>query len=586
MTSDYYALLTSLSHQLSKDDLKSLVFSSGNILPTSSAEKIASGMDLFRELKQRGHLGPANYDYLRKQLVLVGRHDLASMLPDKVEILYGPPEIRDKRHFGCIVSPTAPVVDVINFSTLKFCHPNAESRMFLMHLSQQLNFEDSRKLAFLMYPSHSHTTAIELAELLEREGGLRSIAIVNRLSLCLEAVGRVDLAQLVNSLKVPQILLSISSLSTSQLQLNLKMNLFLHSKQQSYDFYMRALSEVEHDNEVRVKLLTPVTEKCKEYFDPLKISSFAQSIQAVMLDSFVTSLSHVNDPDSLIKTSLLEALNVNQSYLRRSALLENCEELPVEELCDLTERLHESYKSFDSLMDVLKWNSVIRGEVREIVELQCSPFGSPAERACQYILELSQEVSQSAKLSQTIRKTDQHLQALSSNFYSCCYHVIAIQWIASLFCFATSFNSTQLDLRKHTDTLKYIILKKKDEIMKLYSYIGEIVGSDILQKIIPLQHPYGTDTPSMPQLNPFVLLFNVLIIKLLALATLGPECLNLGDADFMQVDDKFCNQVLRVTSHMIRVSAAAMKKEVEAFREKALSEDILCRHVIAMLTQS
>ena len=82
MTSDYYALLTSLSHQLSKDDLKSLVFSSGNILPTLSAEKIASGMDLFRELKQRGHLGPANYDYLRKQLVLVGRHDLASMLPD------------------------------------------------------------------------------------------------------------------------------------------------------------------------------------------------------------------------------------------------------------------------------------------------------------------------------------------------------------------------------------------------------------------------------------------------------------------------------------------------------------------------
>ena len=185
--------------------------------------QIASGIDLFLELKQRGHLGPANYDYLRKQLVLVGRHDLASMLPDKIEVLYGQSHIRDKRHFGCVVSPSAPVFNPLNVSTLKFCHPNAESRMFLMLLSQQLNSEDSRKLAFLMYPTLSHTSAMELAELLESEEGLYSVAIVNRLSLCLEAVGRVDLAMLVNSLKAPQILLN--ALSTSHQQFNLKMSL-------------------------------------------------------------------------------------------------------------------------------------------------------------------------------------------------------------------------------------------------------------------------------------------------------------------------------------------------------------------------
>ena len=276
MSSDYYTLLTNLAQQLSREDIKKLVFSCGNVLPPSSAEKITSGIDLFRELKQRGHLGPTNYDYLGKQLVVVGRHDLASMLPDKVEILYGQSNIRDSIYCGCIGSPTAPVANAMHFSTLKFCHPNTDSRMFLIHISQQLHFEDSKKLAFLMCPTQSHATAIELAELLEREGGMCSIDVVNRFSSCLEAIGRHDLAELVNALIVPHKLLS--SLSTSQQQLNLKMNLLLHSKQQSYDFYMRALSEVENDSEVRVKLLRPITEKLKEVFDPFKIYSLAKNI--------------------------------------------------------------------------------------------------------------------------------------------------------------------------------------------------------------------------------------------------------------------------------------------------------------------
>ena len=584
MTSDYYALLTHLSQQLSKDDLKHLVFACRSILPTSSAEKITSGIDYFQEMQQRGHLRPTNYDYLREQLVLVGRHDLASMLPDKVEILYGRSYIRDKRHFGCIVSPTAPVtvVDTVKFS--KFCQPDTGSRMFLMQLSQQLISEDSRKLAFLMYPTHSHTTAIELAELLESEGGLLSLDVMNRLSLCLEAVGRVDLAQLVNSLKPPQVLLS--SLSTSQLQLNLKMNMLLHSKQQSYDFYMRALSEVEHDSEVRVKLLTPITERFKEYLDPSKIFSLAKNIQGAMQDSFATILSHYNDPDSLITASLLEVLKVNQAYVERLTLLDSCKEPPIEKLWDLTKRLRESYESFSSLMDILNWNTVIRGELRETVELRRSPFGTPAECACQYIVELSKEISQCDKLGQAMLETDQHLLALNSNYYSCCYGVIALQWLASLFCFFTSFDNKLLDLHKHTDTLRHIIQQKRNEIENSYSHIAEIVGPDILHKLLPLQHPHSTETSRIqPLLNPLMVFFNVLLIKVLDITILGPESFSAGDVNFMQVDNQFCNQVLCKASHVIRVSASAMKKEVEAFREKALSEDILCRRVIAMLTQ-
>ena len=349
---------------------------------------------------------------------------------------------------------------------------------------------------------------------------------------------------------------------------------------------MRALSEVEYDNEVRVKLLGPVTERVKEYFDPSQICSLAKNVQTAMQDR-VTTLSHNSDTDSLIKASLLESLKVNQAFVRQLTILESCKQLPVEKLYDLTEQLRESYESFSSLMDVLKWNSVVRDELRETVKLHRSPFGTPAECACQYILELTQELSRCDKLGQAMQKTGQHLVALNSNYYSCCYHLVTLQWLASLLYFSTSFDSKLLDLRKHVDTLRYIIQQKKDEILKLYSNIAEIVGSAVLQKLVPLQHLQSTEESSIqPETNPFVLLFNVLIIKLLAFITLDRESLDVDDVNFMQVDHKFCNRVLHATSPIIRISASAMKKEVEAFRKKALSEDFLCRHVVAMLTQS
>ena len=136
MTSEYHSTLMELSQKLSKDDLNNLVYSCESILPLSTAEKITAGIHLFRELKHRGYLGPANYDYLRKQLVLVGRHDLASMLPDQFEVLFGRSTVRDKEYFGCFVSPTSPDTSsiVINASLLDHSQPSSESRILLMQL--------------------------------------------------------------------------------------------------------------------------------------------------------------------------------------------------------------------------------------------------------------------------------------------------------------------------------------------------------------------------------------------------------------------------------------------------------------------
>ena len=204
-------------------------------------------------MKQRGQLGPTNYDYLRDQLVLVGRNDLASMLPDHLEVYVSQSSVQNEQFFGCVASPPAPSIPA-NLQWMKSCPHNLVHRMFLMYLSEQLSSVDAKKLTFLMSP-HQCQDQLPSFMFLEKEGGVFSLSFISYLSSCLEAIGRADLAQLLNSMKAPQALLS--SLSTSQQQLNMKIGLLFHSKRQSYDFHMQVLTKFESDDDFRIQLLTP-----------------------------------------------------------------------------------------------------------------------------------------------------------------------------------------------------------------------------------------------------------------------------------------------------------------------------------------
>lgn len=576
MTSaEYYSTLTELSQRLSKDDLNNLVYSCGSVLPLSTVENITTGIHLFQELKHRGHLGPENYDYLRKQLVVVGRHDLASILPDQFEILFGRLAARDKGYFGCFVSPAAPEAlssNMINTSLLDYSLPSSESRILLMQLSQQLTSADTKMLIYLMYPTQSKVTALEFAELLEKEGGLHSYRVISRLSSCLNAVGRVDLAQQLTPLKTPHLPALSSSLSTLHLQLNLKMRLLLHSKQQSFDFYMRALNEVECNAEVRLKLLGPIYARLQTSFSNSNITQLVQSPQM-----YTMATSCGVEFDSLVNDSILEGLKVDQAYSMRNTLLDS-KDVPLRNLTEVTKQIHDSYVAFDSLIGTINWNSSVRNELKIAVKQHRSPFGTPAEFACKYILELSQEIGCGNKISQEeYAVIDSHIQALNSSYYGCCYHVIVLQWLASLLCFFTLFGFGQLDLSKFKQTLQHILHHKKDEIAQTYHHISDIVGAAMLQKLIPLTESAEVNENQLPP-NPFVLFFNVLVIKLLAVATLG------ADQPLSQYYLIDSNDVMGCGSKAIMICAAAMKKQVKAFREKVLLNDYLCTHVTAALT--
>ena len=321
---DYHLLLTNLSQRLSKDDLKSLIFSCGNILPRFAADNITAGTDLFRELSQRGHLGPSNYDYLRDKLEQVGRSDLASLLPDQFEVLFGQVSDIEKMLFGYVSSPAIPTAAVypMSFQLTKFTSaPSMAHRMFLLHLSEQLTSEELEKLAYLVCPKHCNdqlTAAkirLGLADHLENGENVISMQFIDLLSTCLEAIGRADLAQHLCSLTAPQVLLS--SFSTSQQQLDLKISFLFHSKHQSYDFHMRALATLESDDSYRVRLLKPVIKGIYNNYRRSTVLPLAQTLQIVL-----QNWSHHDDFDKVIRASLQKVFDFNQAYNTRMRFIE------------------------------------------------------------------------------------------------------------------------------------------------------------------------------------------------------------------------------------------------------------------------
>ena len=594
---DYHLLLISLSQRLSKEDLKSLVFSCGNILPRSAADSITAGTDLFRELNQRGHLGPSNYDYLRDKLEQVGRIDLASLLPDQFEILFGQVSGRGKMFFGGISSPTVPAASVcpVDFqlpmsTSLRF--PGMVHRMFLLRLSNQLTSEELEKLAFLVCPNRydDHLMAskvqLGLVDLLEKGENSISMEFIDLLSNCLDAIGRADLAQHLCSLIGPQVLLS--SFSTSQQQLDLKISLLFHSKHQSYDFHMRALDTLERDDNYRVRLLEPVMKGVYESYCRSSVLPIAQNLQTVL-----QNWNHPDDLNELIQASLQKIFDFNQAYMTRIRFLENqgSRKLHLEQLHEINSKCSKAFEEFDSIMNYFEWNSDVRSEVKRNERCRATPFGTPADIACEYIFDLCRETSRCSGLHQEKEQAEKHLQILHSIFGCCCCNAVVLQWLATLLCLSTSFASTRstLDLSKHKALLLNLIKQVKDDITDLYPMISLIVGNDFLQEIAPfLESQIGPFRPTenqqwmeVPAVNPFALFFHVFLIKLLAVAALGPNCIGVYD---VHLTDQLLTSHTSYASHVILLIASGMKQQVEAFQKRALAEDGLCEHLITALT--
>ena len=595
MANKHCSVLTTLSLKLSRDDVKSLVFSCGDVLPPAVANKILNATDLLRELQQRDQLGPTNYDYLRQKLELVGRNDLAVLLPDQVEVYFGQPvpSLQRKTFLGFVDSPSASLLIPQDLQTLKFCPPSSAPRVFVIHLCEQLNSEDMKKLAFLMnlpLDRHDQVTSLELAQCFEHKGGILSRSVIDNLIPCLKAIGRVDLSQLVTCITVPEAL--TSSLSTPQQQLNLKIGMLLHSKRQSYDLHMHILAKLEVDEEFRVRLMVPVMKEVAKFFNQSTVLPLAKNL----FRSLQTSYASQSSFDSLLRSSLQKTSHINKCYSMQVRLLESSNDIHSGSYNGVVSKCHEFYNSFNSLMSNVGWNSEARSELKQNIELQRTPFGSPGDCACQYILDLCQEVCKCDNLKQEVATTLGNMDSFRSLHYCCMYEILASQWLATLVCLFTSMSaeigSNQVfsiapDLGKHKDLLLSIVQQNKDDILRMYPQISAIVGRDTMDKLTPLLKSVGIHQSTLQchdlqsdkhyeSMTLSWLTFNTFVIKLLAISTLNQS--HTYNISFMDCDFSL------LSTNLWKLTAAAMRRQVEVVRDKALAENQLCSSLITALT--
>ena len=264
----------------------------------------------------------------------------------------------------------------------------------------------------------------------------------------------------------------------------------------------------------------------------------------------------------------------------------------LEQLHELNSKCSKAYEEFDLIMNTFEWNSEARSELRMKEKCRATPFGIPADIACEYIFDLCRETSRCSELHQKRQQTEKHLQILHGIFGCCCCNAVVLQWLATLLRLSTSFSSTHniiLDLSKYKALLVNLIKQVKDDITYLYPIISLLVGNDFLQKIAPfLESQIGKFLPTenhqwleVPVVNPFVLFFHTFLIKLLAVASLGPNCIGVYD---IHLTDQLLTSHTSYASHVILLIASGMKQQVEAFQKRALTEDKLCERLITALT--
>lgn len=181
-------LMVTISQRLSDSDLSDLKYLCGDTVPELALEKVQVPTDLFTVLQHHGYLSAKQYKFLEGCLLSIGRHDLASVLPDSQEVpVYQKCTSAAVRQESVAVPPRE----------WEFQH-----RIMLVSIAERLRAEDISKLAYITsgkvssYGEVSSVTALQI--ITKFDSGSLCCGSYMSLSDLLLKIGRSDLSDLVS----------------------------------------------------------------------------------------------------------------------------------------------------------------------------------------------------------------------------------------------------------------------------------------------------------------------------------------------------------------------------------------------------
>ena len=608
MATKHFLLLTQISSALSQWDLKNLIFCCGDVLFEAAAEKIESGIDLFRTLKHHNKLEPGRYEYLRECLRAIGRMDLAKKLPSPIETMIYQVPSHERSLIFAEGSDQADHNDPSRSAT-STDHPPMEVESFsfralLLKVAKELTSDDVSRLAYLFNDQLSldkpkANDATVLLQQLEKVGAINPRKPTSLVS-SLHEIGRKDMAGLLVSLLTPQSLLS--SLDHPHQLLGIKISM-LKNKRGCYTFQRNFIATVAKCDRSTYEnyFVAPLMKNGIIFYDDHTIRCHSTDLYAFVRES--------GKLDQLLQSTLPDVYDFNETYFKAMYHYVSRDCVEVSKLQSFLSVCHGCYKRFDEEISSVPWNMTLRKDVEKEFTQRRTPLGTPALKAIKCIYEVCNELYGGSDIEEAMKDMDNKLYVLEYSHYSWCCRRLMIQWLESILCLLVdkedSLRGTNYNPLLLQEVLLKIVSKYQDEISSIYIKVSNIIGKEVAERLSVKLHCEGISInndigpgsvlwPSGNDSNAYVKRLSVPIytylLLLLHFSYFGSCNLKLSEIfprlrelHLITVSDK-----LSVTCliRVVRNVMSAYEAQVDVFREKAMELNASCAPVIDYIVSS
>lgn len=574
-------LLLGISEELSRKDLKNLVFCCEDIIPEAEIEQIGCGTDLFRALKHQNRLGPNQYDYLRERLTAIGRLDLANKLPN--QDVGGVPSSKKS-----VVLPEHcfSAQDDRTFVLTDKCSPRAR----MLKIAEQLTLNDVSKLVFLFADKLSVEYRDErrpLSVLHQLETvGVMNLDQPDTVAFPLYTIGRKDLAAKVAS---AGILCSLPHSLRSAHQLACLKASMLQRHRSAYS--------------LQCKLMSTLLAVSRSTFEGQVVRPLVRGLMksyqfSTVIHLSVDALSSVekNNFDRIFQLTLpniFDFLGAHSVSLHHTL---TCENISLSTVISCFQIWSKSYSRFEGIMNEIQWNTELMAGTRKEFIQRHTPIGTPARGAVQCLYDVCSELYGGNTIKSVLKMIDKKLYLLEHLYYAYSCREAMIKWLQALLCLLTT-NRITCDLQ----LLKVTLLKvaKEERFRSIYPYLSSVVSQDVMKKMSERLSKEGIDVENEFIQDNFIFSEDnyalctdipayAYLFYFLQCSYFGPDSVNLNDVlsklkDFhlkFITSSSYVSSMMKVYKNAIR----AFQLQVDKFQRIAVQSNELCADTIKFIT--
>ena len=437
--------LLKLSQQLSRKNLDDLRFLASGIYSVGQLSHIKSSTQLVHSLHQAGHL-VGGQDTLKHWLVEIGRSDLASELPGRLDEVERYPSSREQRE--------------------------QLHRYRLLEVSESLRRDEVKRLVYIcpilpqtLYDSIEE--GFQLFQELEQRGRLGTDNY-GYLTECLRQLGRVDLATKLSCSEQPMEGIPDSPRSFGAAEQAFRF--FCRQKRQMYESRLTELTDATNQRawSERTRMLLPRIVATNTRKVPLTTTEAFAKLPLEIVDVIIKDTLEGMFSFVVSETEAVAATIKGDSYLLRRTC-SSCEIL---------------YGEFNTTLEQFGLNTESRQEVSAMCHERNGSHGKAAENVSTSIQSFCAEfLGQERAQQSTFTGAIENIHCLESTYYHIWQRVSMLEWATDIVNLGTS---SVIDLSRHKSTLAGLVLRHRHTILHTIPLLSQVLDKATVDHVTSL----------------------------------------------------------------------------------------------------